>query len=81
MPPRKKAPAAQPPPSRPHTSISHCTFEQGKAAPVNEHLAQAIQDLADAATENARAIAECARTLRGPHQTFGPAVTIGGNQP
>ena len=54
--PSKKQPPLQ-------TTISGCTFTAG--GPPNEHTRAAVEALARAAEENARAIREVALALRG----------------
>ncbi len=59
------------------TSVSNTTITQGAEVPTNEHRERAITAIANAAAENARAIAQCAQALKGPSHTFGPGISIG----
>ena len=57
-------------------SVSNCTVTQISAA--NKHTRAAVEALANAAAENARAIAAIARALENNGKSFGPGIQLGG---
>ena len=56
--------------------IENCTIDNRVDNSTNEHTRAAVKALAEAATENARAIAEIARALRGAPVTQGTGINI-----
>lgn len=60
----KAAPAQDPVVHKTGASITHCVITN-KAASVKKHASQALERAADAVIENAKAIQEIARSLKG----------------
>jgi hypothetical protein len=63
---------------QPIPTVTGCSFVNTVSAEANEHTRAAVEALANAAAENARAITEIAKALQPPTATFEPCIRIGG---
>ena len=71
----KKQPAAPAAPVAPSYSVSKCTITNNSSA--NEHTRAAVEALANAAAENARAITAIAQALEGGGARMDAGIRLG----
>lgn len=64
-------------PAAPNYSVSNCTITNNSSA--NEHTRAAVESLANAVAENARAITAIAQALQGGGARMDAGIRLGGN--